>query len=162
RTADARLLAGGTYIVWIPGFRAGRTMRRARFTGNPAQVRGGVYCAAEARYDGVMPRGIFMLSTGGPEVLREQPHDPGAPGPGRAGVRVAAAGVNFIDVYFRTGAYPAPTRFVLGLEGAGEVEAVGPDVRDLAAGDRVAWAAVPGSYADVVVAPVDRLVRVPK
>jgi NADPH:quinone reductase len=107
-----------------------------------------------------MSRGIVMETTGGPEVLRAASHDPGAPASGTARVRVAAAGVNFIDVYFRTGAYPAPLPFVLGLEGAGEVEALGPDVRDLAVGDRVAWASVPGSYADAVVAPVDRLVRV--
>jgi len=108
-----------------------------------------------------MSRGIVMEATGGPEVLRATSHEPGPPASGTARVRIAAAGVNFIDVYFRTGAYPAPLPFVLGLEGAGEVEAVGPDVRDLAVGDRVAWASVPGSYADAVVAPVDRLVRVP-
>ena len=66
-------------------------------------------------------------------------------------VRVAAAGVNFIDVYFRTGLYPRPLPFVAGLEGAGGVEAIGPDVAGVAVGDRVAWASVPGSYADVVV-----------
>ena len=108
-----------------------------------------------------MGRGIVMETTGGPEVLRAASHDPGTPASGTARVSVAAAGVNFIDVYFRTGAYPAPLPFVLGLEGAGEVESVGPDVHDLAVGDRVAWASVPGSYADAVVAPVDRLVRVP-
>jgi NADPH2:quinone reductase len=108
-----------------------------------------------------MGRAIVMQTAGGPEVLREAAHDPGPPGAGMARVRIAAAGVNFIDVYFRTGAYPAPLPFVLGLEGAGEVEAVGAGVRELAVGDRVAWASVPGSYADAVVAPVDRLVRVP-
>ena len=102
-----------------------------------------------------------METTGGPEVMRATAHDPGPPASGTARVRIAAAGVNFIDVYFRTGAYPAPLPFVLGLEGAGEVEAVGRDVRDLAVGDRVAWASVPGSYAEAVVAPVERLVRVP-
>jgi NADPH2:quinone reductase len=108
-----------------------------------------------------MSRAIVMESNGGPEVMRATTHDPGDAASGSARVRVAASGVNFIDVYFRTGAYPAPLPFVLGLEGAGEVEAVGPDVRDLAVGDRVAWASVPGSYAAAVVAPVDRLVRVP-
>lgn len=102
-----------------------------------------------------------METTGGPEVLRAAAHDPGGPASGTARIRVAAAGVNFIDVYFRTGTYPAPLPFVPGLEGAGEVEAVGPDVRDVEVGDRVAWASVPGSYADAVVAPVDRLVPVP-
>lgn len=102
-----------------------------------------------------------MDTTGGPEVMREQAHDPGTATPGTVRVRIAAAGVNYIDVYFRTGAYPAPLPFVLGLEGAGEVEAVGPGVHELAVGDRVAWASVPGSYAHAVVAPVERLVRVP-
>jgi NADPH2:quinone reductase len=108
-----------------------------------------------------MARGIVMDTTGGPEVMREQAHDPGTATPGTVRVRIAAAGVNYIDVYFRTGAYPAPLPFVLGLEGAGEVEAVGPGVHELAVGDRVAWASVPGSYAHAVVAPVERLVRVP-
>jgi NADPH2:quinone reductase len=108
-----------------------------------------------------MARGIVMDTTGGPEVMREQAHDPGTATPGTVRVRIAAAGVNYIDVYFRTGAYTAPLPFVLGLEGAGEVEAVGPGVHELAVGDRVAWASVPGSYAHAVVAPVERLVRVP-
>jgi NADPH2:quinone reductase len=69
--------------------------------------------------------------------------------------------VNFIDVYFRTGLYPRPLPFVAGLEGAGRVESVGPGVVGLAAGDRVAWASVPGSYAEAVVAPAALLVRVP-
>jgi NADPH2:quinone reductase len=109
-----------------------------------------------------MPRAIVVHQTGGPEVLAVQERDPGAPGPGAVRVRVAAAGVNFIDVYFRTGLYPRPLPFVAGLEGAGSVEAVGPDVRGLAPGDRVAWASVPGSYAEVVVAPAAQLVRVPE
>jgi NADPH2:quinone reductase len=94
-------------------------------------------------------------------VLRLDAHDPGAPGPGQVRVAVRAAGVNFIDVYFRAGLYPRPLPFVAGLEGAGAVEAVGPGVTGLAPGDRVAWSAVPGSYADCAVAPVDALVRVP-
>jgi NADPH2:quinone reductase len=76
-------------------------------------------------------------------------------------VAVGAAGVNFIDVYFRTGLYPRPLPFVEGLEGAGVVEAVGDGVTGLAAGDRVAWAGVPGSYADRVLAPAERVVRIP-
>ena len=108
-----------------------------------------------------MGRAIVMEATGGPEVLRATSHDPGPPAGGTVRVKVAAAGVNFIDTYFRTGAYPAPLPFVLGLEGAGEVEAVGADVHELSVGDKVAWASVPGSYADAVVAPADRLVRVP-
>jgi NADPH2:quinone reductase len=104
---------------------------------------------------------IFVARTGGPEVLELRPHDPGAPGPNQVRVAVRACGVNFIDVYFRSGLYPRPLPFVSGLEGAGVVEAVGPGVTGLAAGDRVAWASAPGSYADAVLAPADRLVRVP-
>ncbi len=108
-----------------------------------------------------MARAITIEQTGGPEVLKLVDFDPGAPGPGQLRIRVAAAGVNFIDIYFRTGTYPRPLPFVGGLEGAGHVEAVGPDVAGFAAGDRVAWAAVPGSYADVVLAPASALVRIP-
>jgi len=111
---------------------------------------------------GPAPRGVRVHATGGPEVLRLEPHDPGGPGPGAARVRVRAAGVNFIDVYFRTGLYPRPLPFVAGLEGAGVVEAVGDGVTGLAPGDRVAWSSVPGSYADVVIAPAAALVRVPE
>jgi NADPH2:quinone reductase len=89
------------------------------------------------------------------------PHDPGAPGPGAVRIAIAAAGVNFIDVYFRTGLYPRPLPFIQGLEGSGRVEAVGKGVSDLAVGDRVAWAGVPGSYAEHVLAPAERVVRVP-
>jgi NADPH2:quinone reductase len=108
-----------------------------------------------------MARAIVVSRTGGPEVLAPGEHDPGAPGPGQARVRVRAAGVNFVDVYFRTGLYPRPLPYVAGLEGAGVVEAVGAGVDGLAAGDRVAWASVPGSYAEAVLAPADRLVRLP-
>lgn len=108
-----------------------------------------------------MPKAITIEQTGGPEVMKLVEFDPGAPGPGQVRIQVAAAGVNFIDIYFRTGAYPRPLPFVSGLEGAGRVEAVGPDVADFAAGDRVAWAAVPGSYADLVLAPATAVVRIP-
>jgi NADPH:quinone reductase len=106
-------------------------------------------------------KAIVVSRTGGPEVLELADHDPGAPGPGQVRVRVGAAGVNYIDVYFRTGLYPRPLPFVAGLEGAGVVESVGAGVTSFAVGDRVAWASVPGSYAQAVVAPADRVVRVP-
>ncbi|HME69647.1 MAG TPA: quinone oxidoreductase [Myxococcota bacterium] len=109
-----------------------------------------------------MSHAILVRETGGPEVLRFEPYDPGAPGENAVRVRVRACGVNFIDVYFRTGLYPRPLPFVAGLEGAGEVEAVGNGVADLRIGDRVAWASAPGSYAGAVVAPADRLVRIPQ
>jgi NADPH2:quinone reductase len=109
-----------------------------------------------------MARAIVVRRTGGPEVLELAERDPGEPGPGQARVRVAAAGVNFIDVYFRTGLYPRPLPFVAGLEGAGRVERVGAGVEGLRAGEPVAWASVPGSYAEAVVAPASALVRVPE
>ena len=108
-----------------------------------------------------MARAVVIHATGGPEVLTLEEHDPGPPAAGAVRVRVHAAGVNFIDVYFRTGLYPVPLPFVVGFEGAGVIEAVGEHVDGLAPGDRVAWASVPGSYAEVVVAPADRVVRVP-
>ena len=108
-----------------------------------------------------MPKAIVVSKIGGPELLALAERDPGAPGSGQVRVRVAAAGVNFIDVYFRTGLYPRPLPFVAGLEGAGRIEAVGEGVVGLAPGDRVAWASAPGSYAEAIVAPAASLVRVP-
>jgi NADPH2:quinone reductase len=69
--------------------------------------------------------------------------------------------VNFIDVYFRSGQYPRPLPFVLGLEGAGVIETVGPEAADFSVGDRVAWSTVPGSYATAVNAPIGSLIRIP-
>jgi NADPH2:quinone reductase len=108
-----------------------------------------------------MTRAIVVRAHGGPEALRLEDQKLSAPGAGQVCVRVRAAGVNFIDVYFRTGLYPRPLPFVAGLEGAGVVEAVGPGVAGLAAGDRVAWASAPGSYAERVVAAADALVKLP-
>ncbi|MFI5308893.1 MAG: quinone oxidoreductase family protein [Polyangiales bacterium] len=108
-----------------------------------------------------MGEAIYVGRHGGPEVLELRAHEPGEPGPGRARVRVEAAGVNFIDTYQRSGAYPRPLPFAAGLEGAGVVERVGEGVAELSPGDRVAWAQVPGSYATVLVAPVGALVRIP-
>jgi NADPH:quinone reductase len=104
---------------------------------------------------------VLVTKTGGPEVLRFDAWDLPEPGPGEVRVRVTAAGVNYIDVYFRTGLYPRPTPFVPGLEGAGVVEAVGAGVKGFAAGDVVASAGAPGFYAEHVNAPAERLVRVP-
>ncbi len=108
-----------------------------------------------------MSQAIVVHQTGGPEVLRLETRDPGPPGPGAVRIRMGAIGVNFIDVYFRTGLYPMPLPFVAGVEGAGRVEAVGDGVSEWRAGDRVAWAGVPGSYAEAAIAPASRLVRVP-
>jgi NADPH2:quinone reductase len=98
---------------------------------------------------------------GGPEVLEcEDVPDP-RPGRGEALVAIEAAGVNFIDVYFRTGAYPAATPFTPGMEAAGRVLEVGPEVREVRAGDRVAYAGVLGAYAQRAVVPAERLVPLP-
>lgn len=109
-----------------------------------------------------MGEAVFARETGGSEVLRLEQNDPGEPGPGAVRVAVAAAGVNFIDVYFRTGLYPRPLPFICGLEGAGTIEAVGSEVTTHSVGDRVAWAGVPNSYATHVIAPADRVVSIPE
>ena len=107
-----------------------------------------------------MPQAIIVRETGGAKVLRAGAFEPAEPGPGQARVAVHAAGVNFIDVYFRTGLYPRALPYVAGLEGAGVVEAVGPGVA-LRPGERVAWATAQGSYATHVVAQAEQLIAVP-
>jgi len=107
-------------------------------------------------------RAVVVEQHGGPEVLGVVDVDIPEPGPGQVRVDVAASGVNFIDIYERTGAYPIQPPFVAGSEGAGTVSEVGPGVADVSVGDRVAWAMVPGGgYAEVVVLPADRVVPVP-
>jgi NADPH2:quinone reductase len=106
-------------------------------------------------------RAIRVHTPGGLDALRLDDLPLPAPAPGQALVRVEAAGVNFIDVYHRTGFYPVPLPFTPGQEGAGVVERVGEGVSELRAGDRVAWASVMGSYADHAVIPAARLVPVP-
>ncbi len=108
-----------------------------------------------------MPQAVIVREAGGAEVLRCEAFVPAEPGDGQARVAVHAAGVNFIDVYFRTGLYPRSLPYVAGLEGSGVVESVGPGVA-LCKGERVAWASVPGSYATHVVAPAAQLVPVPE
>jgi NADPH2:quinone reductase len=106
-------------------------------------------------------RAIQVHEHGGPEVMRlEEVPDP-RPRAGEVRVRVAAAGVNFIDVYFRTGAYPGALPMRIGLEGAGTVDEVGDGVDDLSPGDRVAFAAAAGAYAELVALPAERCVGVP-
>ncbi|MEZ5407321.1 MAG: quinone oxidoreductase [Acidimicrobiales bacterium] len=104
---------------------------------------------------------IQVAEHGGPEVLRwvELP-DP-EPGPGQLLVDLAAAGLNFIDTYMRSGLYPRPLPFVLGNEGAGTVSAVGSEVTGFAVGDRVAWTGVIGSYATKVLVPAAQALPVP-
>ena len=112
-----------------------------------------------------MTRAILIEAHGGPEVMQVVELDPawaGEPEGMFVRVDVRAAGVNFIDTYFRSGSYPAELPLVLGLEGAGVVTAVGPDVTLVAVGDRVAWTPVPGSYADTVIAAETSLVKIPE
>ncbi|GAA3050085.1 quinone oxidoreductase family protein [Actinokineospora globicatena] len=108
-----------------------------------------------------MPKAIVVSENGGPEVLTAAEVDITGPGAGALLVRVAAAGVNYIDTYQRGGAYPVPLPFTPGLEGAGTVEAVGDDVTGFAVGDRVAWTHSIGSYAEQAVIPATWAVRVP-
>jgi NADPH2:quinone reductase len=113
---------------------------------------------------GIMSKAIRLHAIGGPKVLRLEEYDPGAPGPGEALVRHEAIGVNFIDIYHRIGLYPLPgLPAVIGMEGAGIVEAVGKGVKEVSVGDRVAYAGMPpGAYADVRVIPAHRLVVLPE
>jgi NADPH2:quinone reductase len=109
-----------------------------------------------------MTHAIRIHTTGGPEVLSWEAVDVPAPGPGEVRLRQTAVGLNYIDVYFRTGLYPAALPFIPGLEGAGVVDALGPDVTTLAVGDRVAYASAPsGAYAEVRLMPAARLVKLP-
>jgi len=106
-------------------------------------------------------KAIRVKSPGGPEVLELVELPTPQPGAGQALVRVEAAGVNFIDIYQRSGIYKLPLPFTLGQEGAGVVEAVGAGVGEVKPGDRVAWAGPLGSYASHQVIPAARLVPVP-
>jgi NADPH2:quinone reductase len=106
-------------------------------------------------------KAIRVHQHGGPEVMTLEDVSTPVPGPKQALVRLAVAGVNFIDVYFRTGLYKAETPTALGNEGAGVVEAVGPEVTEVTPGDRVAYAMARGSYAEYAVVPAAMLVNLP-
>ena len=106
-------------------------------------------------------KAVFVEQPGGVENLKYADIPKPSPGPGQALVKIAASGVNYIDVYFRKGVYPAPPPIVLGSEGAGTVEAVGPEVTNVAPGDRVAYAMARGSYAEYAVVPSWQLVKIP-
>ena len=110
-----------------------------------------------------MVKAIRIHRTGGPDAMQWEDVEVGAPGPGEVRIRHEAVGLNFIDVYFRTGLYPAPSLpFSPGMEGAGVVEAVGEGVDSLAVGDRIAYAAPPvGSYAEERLMPAEKVVKVP-
>jgi len=108
-----------------------------------------------------MPNAIRVHEYGGPEVLRWEAIDIGEPGPGQIRLRQEAAGLNFIDVYHRTGLYPQAMPFTPGVEGAGVTEAVGPDVDHLRVGDRVAYGGPVGGYADVRLIDATKVVKLP-
>ena len=108
-----------------------------------------------------MPHAIQIHEPGGPEVLEWTEVEVGEPGPGEVTLRQHAAGLNYIDVYHRTGLYPQPLPFIPGVEGAGVVEAVAPDVTSVKPGDRVAYAGPIGGYAEQRLIAADRLVKLP-
>src|SRR2546423_4467554 len=107
-------------------------------------------------------KAIQVRRCGSPEALEVVDIPKPAPGPKQALVKIEASGINFIDVYFRTGLYKADLPFTPGMEAAGVVEAVGPDVTEVAVGDRVAYAMARGSYAEYAVVPSWQLVTTPR
>ena len=109
-----------------------------------------------------MPKAIRYHKQGGPEVLQYEDVAVGEPGPGQVRIRHTAIGVNFVDTYQRSGLYPMQLPQVAGNEGAGVVEAVGPNVSELKKGDRVAYTGLPGSYCESRVVPADRMVKLPQ
>ena len=109
-----------------------------------------------------MPHAIQIRQTGGPEALTWTPIEVGEPGAGQVRLRQAAAGLNYIDVYHRTGYYAQPLPLIPGVEGAGTVEAIGQGVRGLKLGDRVAYAGPIGGYSEVRLIEADRVVRLPE
>ena len=108
-----------------------------------------------------MPHAIRVHQVGGPEVLQWEEIEVGEPGPGQVRLRQEAAGLNFIDVYHRTGLYKQDMPFTPGVEGAGTVDAVGPGVNNVKAGDRVAYGGPIGGYAEVRLIDAGKLVKLP-
>ena len=106
-------------------------------------------------------KAIRIKTVGGPEVLTLEDVPEPKPGPGQAVVKLEAAGLNYIDIYYRTGLYKAELPLTLGLEGGGVVTEVGPNVTEVRVGDRVAYTGVPGAYAELAAVPAARLVKLP-
>jgi len=106
-------------------------------------------------------KAIRVHEIGGPDVLKYEDIPVPSPSPGQAQIRIEAIGLNYIDCYFRTGLYKTALPFTPGMEAAGTVTAIGPDVTELKAGDRVAYAGHMGAYAEYAVVPADRLVKLP-
>src|SRR3569623_741264 len=109
-----------------------------------------------------MAKAVRFHEAGGPEVLRFENLEVGAPGPGEVRIRHIAVGLNFADTYFRIGYYPAPLPNGIGVEASGVIEAVGPDVEGLAPGDRVTYTGSPlGAYSTERVMPAGSLIKLP-
>ena len=106
-------------------------------------------------------KAVRVHKCGGPEVLSYDDIPMPEPKGGEARVKIEAIGLNFIDVYQRTGLYPLPTPFTLGMEGAGVVDAVGDGVTEVKKGDRVAYAMIPGAYAEYAIVPAAKLAPLP-
>jgi NADPH:quinone reductase len=108
-----------------------------------------------------MPYAVRIYEHGGPEIMRWEEVEVGDPGPGEVRVRNTAVGLNYIDTYHRSGLYPMQLPLTIGSEGAGVIEAVGPRVKGFKKGDRVAYAGPIGAYAEALLRPAARLVKVP-
>lgn len=108
-----------------------------------------------------MTKAIRIYETGGPEVMKWEDVEVGDPGPGEVRIKQNAVGLNYIDVYFRTGLYPAELPAVIGMEAAGVIEAVGEGVDEFAVGDRVAYPMVPGAYTEARCMPTLKVVKLP-
>lgn len=108
-----------------------------------------------------MPHAVRIHETGGPDKMRWEEVQVASPGPEEVLVRNTAVGLNFIDTYHRSGLYPVPLPATLGMEGAGVVEAVGPGVKGFKVGDRVAYANPIGAYAELLLRPAARLIKIP-
>jgi NADPH:quinone reductase len=115
-----------------------------------------------AEHKKITVKAIVVEQFGGPEVLKPKEIEIGSPGAGQALVRIAMAGVNFVDIYRRRGAYPRQPPFIPGVEGAGTVELVGEGVTNVKPGDRVAYTGQPGSYAEASLVQADRLIPLPQ
>jgi NADPH2:quinone reductase len=109
-----------------------------------------------------MAKAVRFHRQGGPEVLQVDDVQVGEPGPGQVRIRHTAIGVNFVDVYQRSGLYPMQMPAVAGNEAAGVVDAVGPGVKGLKKGERICYTGLPGSYCELRLVPADRVVKIPK
>lgn len=108
-----------------------------------------------------MTKGIRIYETGGPDVMKWEDIEVGDPGPGQVRIKQSAVGLNYIDVYFRTGLYPAELPAIIGMEAAGVIEAIGDGVTEFTVGDRVAYPMVPGAYCEARCMPTLKVVKLP-